>query len=72
MVKDNTVTCANFVTGRVAGLSYEHQRPDARRWVKFDCTALNGYAETRRMIRTVNNEPAFEGHASADDRMALV
>ena len=62
-----------LATGHVIGLMHEHQRPDAPRYVRFDCTALHGYDVAERRVAAMQaGEPAFTPGMSTHDKMALV
>lgn len=57
----------------MVGLGHEHQRPDARDNVKFDCLALNGYEEAKKKVEEVGtDEPMFTPNTSIEERMELV
>lgn len=64
---------ADYVTGHVVGFGHEHQRPDARLKVKFDCLALSGYDEAKKKVEAIGtDEPMFTPHMSTQERMSLV
>lgn len=50
---------------------HEQERPDTRKWTKFDCGALDGFEEAKKLVDSVDpaNEPSFTG---VDSRMDLV
>jgi hypothetical protein len=57
----------------VVGLGHEHQRPDAREKVKFDCLALGGYEEAKKKVEEIGtDEPMFTPTMSVKERMDLV
>ena len=57
----------------MVGLGHEHQRPDAREKVKFDCLALGGYEEAKKKVEAVGtDEPMFTPAMSVKERMDLV
>ena len=57
----------------MVGFGHEHQRPDARDKVKFDCLALGGYDEAKKKVEAVGTEePMFTPNTSIKERMALV
>jgi hypothetical protein len=53
---------------------HEQERPDTRMWTKFDCGALNGFEEAKKLVASVEpvNEPAFTADMSVDSKMDLV
>ena len=61
----------NRLIGHVVGFMHEQERPDTRKWTKFDCGALDGFEEAKKLVASVEpaNEPAFTG---VDSRMDLV
>lgn len=64
---------ANSVTGHVVGFGHEHQRPDARGKVKFDCLALGGYDEAKKKVEAIGTDgPMFTPNMSIQERMDLV
>ena len=55
------------------GLIYEQSRPDAHEFVAFECSALEGYAETAKFVGSIQTgEPAFTPEMPVDERMGLV
>lgn len=60
--------------GHVIGLLHEQQRPDASRFVKFDCRSLTYYKEAKTVVESVSirDEPAFTAQMSTDEKIDLV
>ena len=57
----------------MVGFGHEHQRPDARDKVKFDCLALGGYDEAKEKVEAIDtDEPMFTPAMSVEERMDLV
>lgn len=57
----------------MVGFGHEHQRPDARDKVKFDCLALGGYDEAKKKVEAIDtDEPMFTPAMSVEERMDLV
>ena len=65
---------ADSFTGHVIGLDHEHQRPDAAKYLKADCTAVRGYAEAKLKVMSVKtgDEPAVTAKMSVEEKMNLV
>jgi hypothetical protein len=64
---------ADLITGRVMGLIYEHQRPDAEHHVKFICRELQGFDEARATLRQLGNEePAFQERMDISAKLDLM
>lgn len=40
----------NLSIGHALGLEHEHQRPDAAKYIEFDCRALHKYQEVRLLL----------------------
>ena len=53
---------------------HEQERPDTRKWTKFDCHALSGFEEAKKRVASVDPaiEPAFSADMSVDSRIDLV
>lgn len=60
--------------GHVIGLLHEHQRPDARQSLRYDCSALVGYAEAERVVSTLvpAQQPEFRPFMPLEDNMRMV
>jgi hypothetical protein len=57
----------------VVGFGHEHQRPDARQKVNFDCLALGGYDEAKKKVIAVGtDDPIFTLGMSIEEKMDLV
>ena len=57
----------------MVGFGHEHQRPDAREKVKFDCLALGGCDKAKENVEAIGtDEPMFTPNMSIKERMDLV
>jgi hypothetical protein len=64
---------ANSVTAHIVGFAHEHQRGDARQYVRFHCDALDWYEEAKAHLDSIKNgEEAFTPGMSAEEKMAKV
>jgi hypothetical protein len=63
----------NSFVGHVVGFGHEHQRPDARQKLKFDCLALAGYDKAKKKVEAVGtDDPMFTPSMSIKEKMDLV
>lgn len=51
------------------GFLYEHQRPTAGTHFRFNCRALEHYAEVERHVASLKDQRVFSKNMSPDDRM---
>lgn len=58
-------------SGHAIGLYHEHQRPDAGRFVQFDCRALAGYAQAKTLVLSPN-DPLLPPQMPIERKMELV
>ena len=64
---------ANYITGRIMGFLYEHQRGGAGRHFRFNCRALEHYAEVERHVASLNDQRVFGfQNMSPEERMNAV
>jgi hypothetical protein len=60
---------ADSLAGHVIGFGHEHQRGDANKYVRFYCTAVDGYNDAKAHVDDIRNEPAFTPGMSAEQKM---
>jgi hypothetical protein len=64
---------ADSLTAHSVGSTHEHQRGDAKQYVKFYCNALNGYEEAKAHVDSIKTgEEAFTTDMSAEEKMEKV
>jgi hypothetical protein len=60
---------ADSLAAHVVGFGHEHQRGDANRYVKFYCTAVDGYKDAKAHVDEIKNEQALTPGMSAEQKM---
>ena len=55
------------------GLLHEHQRPDAERYISFDCSALPDYEEVKQLVSKFGkSDSRFAAIMSLEEKMDKV
>lgn len=55
------------------GLLHGHQRPDAARYISFDCSALPEYEEVKQLVSKFGkSDPRFPATMSLEQKMHKV
>lgn len=61
---------ADYITGRIMGFLYEHQRSTAGRHFRFNCRALEHYPAVERLVASLDGrQRGFRPNMSLEERM---